>query len=213
MSERIVHVIPNLQMKKHEQKAVGIYARVSTAHSAQLHSVSLQLSALVQQVYHTLNWQLADIYVDFASGKSTFERTEFQRMIEDCRRHKLDLILVKSVSRFSRDTVDALETTCELKRLGIPVYFDLESINSFQPDFELYYSVYAAVAQSERESNHDNLAISMQLALLRKESICHLILKHISMKMTKGHYGTGIYAYIKILKEPMQILTVDFPCR
>lgn len=83
-------------------------------------------------------------------------------MIEDCRRHKLDLILVKSVSRFSRDTVDALETTRELKRLGIPVYFDLESINSFQPDFELYYSVYAAIAQSERESNHDNLAISIQ---------------------------------------------------
>ena len=162
MSERIIHVIPNLQMKKYERKAVGIYARVSTAHSAQLHSVSLQLSALVQQVYHTLNWQLADIYVDFASGKSTFERTEFQRMIEDCRRHKLDLILVKSVSRFSRDTVDALDTTRELKRLGIPVYFDLESINSFQPDFELYYSVYAAVAQSERESNHDNLAISIQ---------------------------------------------------
>ena len=66
------------------------------------------------------------------------------------------------MSRFSRDTVDALETTRELKRLGIPVYFDLESINSFQPDFELYYSVYAAVAQSERESNHDNLAISIQ---------------------------------------------------
>ena len=162
MSERIVHVIPNLQMKKYEQKAVGIYARVSTVHSAQLHSVSLQLSALVQRVYHTLNWQLADIYVDFASGKSASERTEFQRMIEDCRRHKLDLILVKSVSRFSRDTVDALETTRELKRLGIPVYFDLESINSFQPDFELYYSVCAAVAQSERESNHDNLAISIQ---------------------------------------------------
>ena len=52
MSERIVHVIPNLQMKKYERKAVGIYARVSTAHSTQLHSVSLQLSALVQRVYH-----------------------------------------------------------------------------------------------------------------------------------------------------------------
>ena len=93
MSERIVHVIPNLQTKKYERKAVGIYARVSTAHSAQLHSISLQLSALVQRVYHTLNWQLADIYVDFASGKNASERSEFQRMIEDCRRHKLDLIL------------------------------------------------------------------------------------------------------------------------
>ena len=54
MSERIIHVIPNLQMKKYERKAVGIYARVSTAHSAQLHSVSLQLSALVQQVYQEM---------------------------------------------------------------------------------------------------------------------------------------------------------------
>ena len=53
MSERIVHVIPNLQMKKYERKAVAIYARVSTAHSAQLHSISLQHSALVQRVYHT----------------------------------------------------------------------------------------------------------------------------------------------------------------
>ena len=52
MSERIVHLIPNLQTKKYEQKAVGIYARVSTAHSAQLHSVSLQLSVLIQRVYH-----------------------------------------------------------------------------------------------------------------------------------------------------------------
>ena len=59
------------------------------------------------------------------------------------------------MSRFSRDTVDALETTRELKRLGIPVYFDLESINSFQPDFELQYSIRAAIAQGEREDFHD----------------------------------------------------------
>ena len=82
-------------------------------------------------------------------------------MIEDCRRHKLDLILVKSVSRFSRDTVDALETTRELKRLGIPVYFDLESINSFQPDFELQYSLRAAIAQGEREDFHDSIVLAM----------------------------------------------------
>ena len=58
MSERIVHIIPNLQTKKYERKAVGIYARVSTAHSAQLHSISLQLSALVQRVYNSLSQTL-----------------------------------------------------------------------------------------------------------------------------------------------------------
>ena len=77
MSERIIHVIPNLQMKKYERKAVAIYARVSTAHSAQLHSISLQLSALVQRVYHTLNWQLADIYVDFAAVKMLLNAQSF----------------------------------------------------------------------------------------------------------------------------------------
>ena len=162
MPERVVHYIPKLRTKKYEWKSAGIYARVSTVHPDQLHSISIQLSNLVQRVYKTLNWKLADVYIDFASGKNATDRSEFQRMLQDCRRNKINLVLVKSISRFARDTVDGLQTTRELKALDIPVYFDMESMNSFQSDFELYYFLQAAIAQSERESAHDNVALSIQ---------------------------------------------------
>lgn len=139
-----------------------IYARVSTQRSSQFSSISAQISALVQQVYHTNQWKLADVYIDFASGKSAENRAEFQRMLSDCRQKKIDLVLVKSVSRFAREVVDGLETIRELKNIGIPVYFDMEEMNSFQPDFELYYSIYAAVAQGEQESARDNVAVAIR---------------------------------------------------
>ena len=63
-------------------------------------------------------------------------------MLSDCRQKKIDLVLVKSVSRFAREVVDGLETIRKLKSIGIPVYFDMEEMNSFQPDFELYYVEY-----------------------------------------------------------------------
>ena len=58
------------------------------------------------------------MYIDFASGKSAENRAEFQRMLSDCRQKKIDLVLVKSVSRFAREVVDGLETIRELKALG-----------------------------------------------------------------------------------------------
>ena len=72
-------------------------------------------------------------------------------MLSDCRQKKIDLLLVKSVSCFAREVVDGLETIRKLKSIGIPVYFDMEEMNSFQPGFELYYSIYAAVARANRK--------------------------------------------------------------
>lgn len=68
MSMRIVRRIPNLPSPQLSFKAVGIYARVSTQRPSQFSSISSQVSALVQQVYHTYQWKLADVYIDFSSG-------------------------------------------------------------------------------------------------------------------------------------------------
>ena len=137
MSERNVRRIPNLLPPQLSYKAVGIYARVSTQRSSQFSSMSAQLSALVQQVYHTYQWKLADVYIDFSSGRSAENRAEFQRLLHDCRQKKIDLVLAKSISRFARNVADGLEAIRELKGIGIPVYFDQEEMNSFQSDFEL----------------------------------------------------------------------------
>ena len=162
MSERNVRRIPNLPPPQLSHKAVGIYARVSTQRSSQFSSMSAQLSALVQQVYHTYQWKLADVYIDFSSGRSAENRAEFQRLLHDCRQKKIDLVLAKSISRFARNVADGLEAIRELKGIGIPVYFDQEEMNSFQSDFELYYSIYAAVSQGEQEDAHDNVAIAIR---------------------------------------------------
>lgn len=92
MPKRIVRRIPNLSPLQLSFKAVGIYARVSTQRPSQFSSISSQISALVQQVYHTYQWKLADVYIDFSSGRTAENRSEFQRMLNDCQQKKINLI-------------------------------------------------------------------------------------------------------------------------
>ena len=161
MPEKKVQWIEKIQFANMGYKAVGIYARVSTCQPSQLHSMAMQVSALTHQVYRLPQWSLADIYMDFASGAGVNNRSEFQRMMEDCVNGKIKLVLTKSISRFGRDTVDGLSAIRELKAHGVEVYFDLEELHSFQPDFELQYSLRAAIAQGEREDFHDSIVLAM----------------------------------------------------
>ena len=161
MPEKKVQRIEKIQFANMGYKAVGIYARVSTGLPSQLHSMAIQVSALTHQVYRLPYWSLADIYMDFASGAGVDNRSEFQRMINDCVNGKIELVLTKSISRFGRDTVDGLSAIRELKAHGVEVYFDLEELHSFQPDFELQYSIRAAIAQGEREDFHDSIVLAM----------------------------------------------------
>lgn len=147
MPEKKVQRIEKIQFANMGYKAVEIYARVSTCLPSHLHSMAMQVSALTHQVYRLPYWSLADIYMDFASGAGVNNRSEFQRMMEDCVNGKIKLVLTKSISRFGRDTVDGLSAIRELKAHGVEVYFDLEELHSFQPDFELQYSIRAAIAQ------------------------------------------------------------------
>lgn len=59
------------------------------------------------------------------TGTSTAHRTEFKRLIADCNVGKIALVLVKSISRFARDTVDCLHTVRKLEEKGIVVRFDI----------------------------------------------------------------------------------------
>ena len=76
------------------------------------------------------DWNLTDIYLDFSSGLSIEARPEFQRMLDDARNNKLDIILTKSVSRFGRNTLDTIQTLRELKEHNVTVIFDQEDINT-----------------------------------------------------------------------------------
>ena len=99
-------------------KRVAVYARVSTGDPRQTSSYELQKNYYESQVQKHSNWTLVSIYADEGlSGTSTQKRKEFNRMIEDCKAGKIDLILSKSISRFARNYVDCGQIVRELMEL------------------------------------------------------------------------------------------------
>ena len=117
----IGQVLPELK----KRKKVAAYARVSMETEMLLHSLSAQVSHYNELIQKNPDWEFAGIYADEGiSGRDTSHRDDFNRLIADCDAGKIDMVLVKSISRFARDTVDTLTVTRHLKELGIDVYFE-----------------------------------------------------------------------------------------
>lgn len=137
-------------------KRVAAYARVSTDKDAALHSLSAQVSYYSDYIQQRPEWLYAGVYADEALTGTNGARAEFQRLLEDCRAGKIDIVITKSISRFARNTVTLLETVRELKGLGIDVYFEKEGIHSISGDGELMLSILASFAQEESRSVSEN---------------------------------------------------------
>ena len=98
------------------KKRVAAYARVSTEQDEQLHSLQVQRDYYENYIKSNPDWELVNIYYDEGiTGTSLKRRKGFNQMITDALDGKIDVILVKSVSRFARNTIDALQTTRDLK--------------------------------------------------------------------------------------------------
>ena len=113
------------------QLRVAAYCRVSTDDEEQLTSYEAQKTFYTDKIMQNPDWTMAGIFADEGiTGTSAAKRPEFLRMIRLCRQRKIDLILVKSISRFARNTVDCLNYIRVLKELGIAVIFEKENINT-----------------------------------------------------------------------------------
>ena len=157
--ERIEPTLPQVK----PLKKVAAYARVSVETERLMHSLSAQVSYYSELIQSNPEWQYAGVYADsFISGTSIKHRGEFQRMIEDCEKGKIDIILTKSISRFSRNTVDLLSTVRHLKNLGIEVRFEKENINSAQSSGEIMLSILASCAQEESVNMSANIKWSFK---------------------------------------------------
>ena len=136
-----------------KRKRVAAYARVSMDCEQLLHSLSAQVSYYSSLIQKNPEWEYAGVYIDEGiTGTSTKHRDEFKRLIADCEAGKIDLILVKSISRFARDTVDLLDTVRHLKDIGVEVRFERENISTFTGDGEVLLTLLASFAQEESES-------------------------------------------------------------
>lgn len=140
-------------------KRVAAYCRVSTKQEEQLNSYETQVRYYTDRINREPGWKLAGIYADKGiTGTSMKKRDEFNKLIRQCKRGKVDMIIVKSISRFARNTLDCLKITRMLRELKVDVYFEEQNLHSIDPSSEFYISIYGSVAQSESENISHNVA-------------------------------------------------------
>ena len=154
--------------QKYENKDVAVqklrvaaYCRVSTKHDEQTQSIESQIAYYTQYIKENPNWTFTAIYADRASGLSTQKRPGYEKLLRDCRKQKIDLIIVKALSRFGRDTLETISQIRRLKQMNIGVYVENIGMNTLDtPDVLL--SIWAARDQEESLSKSQNIKFGIQ---------------------------------------------------
>ena len=142
---------------------VAAYCRFSTDSDAQLESLEAQKSHYESYIRTRSDWTFAGLYYDEGiTGTKKDKRPELMRMVSDCEAGKIDLVVTKSISRFSRNTTDCLELVRKLLGLHIPIYFEKENINTGTMESELFLSILSSMAESESVSIAENSKWSIQ---------------------------------------------------
>lgn len=141
-----------------KKKRVAAYARVSIESDELMHSLAAQVSHYSAHIQANPSWEYAGVYADAGiSGTGIRNRSEFQRLLADCEKGLVDIILTKSISRFARNTVDLLKTVRHLRERNISIRFERENIDSLTGDGELMLSILASYAQEESLSISENV--------------------------------------------------------
>ena len=139
-----------------KKKRVAAYCRVSSGKDAMLHSLSAQVSYYSDYIQKH-GWEYAGVYADEALTGTKDNRENFQRLLAECRKGTVQMVITKAISRFARNTVTLLETVRELKALGVDVYFEEQNIHTMSADGELMLTILASYAQEESLSVSENM--------------------------------------------------------
>ncbi len=148
------------------KRRVAAYARVSTDSDEQFTSYEAQVKVYSDMIKRNPEWEFVDVYSDEGiTGTNRKKRDGFNRMIQDCYDGKIDLIITKSISRFARNTLDAVGLSRELKKKGIEVFFEKESLWTFENTSEFVLTVLASAAQEESRSISENVTMGKRWAM------------------------------------------------
>ena len=116
--------IQSIIHQSHRRLRVAAYCRVSTKQEEQLNSYEVQKKYYEDRIRTEPKWSLVGIFADKGiTGTSMKKRDEFNKMLRLCRKGKIYMIIVKSISRFARNTLDCISITRRLRKLGVDVYF------------------------------------------------------------------------------------------
>ncbi len=193
---------------------VTFYARVSTDSELQLNSLGNQVSYYSNYIQEHPQWTYVPGYTDEGlSGLSIAKREQFNRMIEDGKAGKFDLIITKEISRFARNTLDSIQYTRELLRAGVGVYFQNDNINTFDVDSELRLTIMSSLAQDELRKLSSRVSFGHQQSIKKghvlgnsriygyRKDKCRLIIDEEEAAMVRELfelYATGNYSMKQI---------------
>ena len=152
--------------EKAEKIRVAAYCRVSTDKDDQLNSFFAQMMYYRDYVRGNDKMVLVDIYADKGiTGTELAKRDEMKRLIRDCKHKKIDRVLVKSVTRFARNSLECIETIRTMKSCGVSVLFENDHIDTETMNSEMMLYIKSAFAQSEATSASKRMSTSIRMKM------------------------------------------------
>ena len=152
-------------------KTTIIYIRVSTSQQAE-NGLSLenQLNRLREYCkYHGFQ-NIIEISDEGISGKST-NRPGFQKMIELAKKHQIDNVIVYSLSRFARNTIDTIKTMNLFNKCDVSFHSITESLDTSTAIGRFFISTLASLSQLEREQIGERTKSVLQMKKEKGERI------------------------------------------
>lgn len=158
MELREITPIETLIENEFKKKNVCAYARVSTLKDVAHMSFDTQVQTYTKMITERSDWNFIGVYADEGkSGTNTNRRTKFSQMLEMAKRGHIDLIITKSISRFSRNVIDTISILQDLRNHKVEVWFENENISSFDPKIEFVISVLSGMAEEEARNVSENV--------------------------------------------------------
>ncbi len=178
-------VVFSLQQERYVLR-VAAYCRVSTKQPDQYGSLEHQRAHFERFIEDTPDWELVKIYSDTGSGLRTKKRPGYQAMVRDGCKHRFDLLMVKSLSRLGRDTLEIIQLIRRWRNMGIGVYSEVEKVNTLLTSDQIIDTI-LAIAQEESHSKSRSIKFGMQQRMQSGKTI----LNHSQfLGYTKGEDGT-----------------------
>ena len=146
-----------VQDKMAKRLRVAVYCRFKAGGDEQFNSGNLQTEHYARYIQSKPEWEFAGVYADEGAGKRKPKRKRFKEMIRDALGGKIDIIIVKSVTRFSRDARELLTTVRELKEKGVRVIFEMQGIDTADPRHDSILSIFADVMEDENRAVSKNI--------------------------------------------------------
>ena len=203
MSGNVVEIPQNKRLAPIgvQQLRVAAYCRVSTSHEEQQNSLKNQIEFYTEYIQRNPYWRFVAVYYDTASGLQANHRPGYQQLLKDCKRKKIDLILVKSLSRFGRDAVETIKQIRRLKRMNIGVYIETGGINTLTTNDSIIDQL-AALDQAESHFRSENIKFGIRHRMRSGKTL----LNHTRfLGYTKGPDGV-----LQIVPEEAEIVRMIF---